>query len=137
MSEVVIAVIASGFLSSIVTIIATRRKISAEADSSQASAIHSISEAWTNLIAPMEARIRMLENESVSKQEQLRKLRSETECLRVELMAKQREIEALTARVLELERAGFAKDETIEGQACRIRELENEVSTLRLKLKDF
>jgi len=135
--EIIAAIIASGLLTTLITLIATRKNRESEQEKIEADAAGAISEAWSRLTGPLVDRVQALESESLSKTAEVNTLRSRVKQLEDASQTKQVEIEALQKRVSELEVAGLEKDIVIENQLNRIRELESEVGILKKQLEDL
>ena len=135
--EIIAAIIASGLLTTLITLIATRKNRESEQEKIEADAAGAISEAWSRLTTPLIERVKVLECESLSKEAEVNILCGRIEQLEDASQTKQAEIAALQERVSELEEAGLEKDRVIESQLNRIRELESEVGILKKQLEEL
>lgn len=114
--ELIAAIIGSGLLTTLITLLVTRKNRESEREKLEAEAAGSIGDAWAKLLNPMKKRIAALE---------------------CELAAKDLQIRELQKRVQELEAAGLEKDKTIQDQADRIKELESVVDALKKQLESL
>lgn len=144
MTEVIIAIVGSGALTTLITLFALRKNRGSERKKIEADAASTIGDAWANLVDPMERRIAALECEAGKKNERIGALECESEkknerikALEDALDKKDEMIKELQRRIEELEAAGLVKDITIQGQAVRINELESEVDTLKKQLEEL
>ena len=135
--EIIIAIVASGLLTTVITLFATRKNRESEQEKIEADAAGAISEAWSRLTGPLVDRVKALECESINKETEANTLRNRVKQLEDASQTKQAEIIALQERVTELEQAGLEKDRVIESQLNRIRELESEVGILKKQLEEL
>ena len=135
--ELVLAVIGSGVLTTLVTLLVTHKNRESEREKIEADAAGAIGDAWSKLLNPMEKRITSLERDSATKDLVIRKLQQRIDELEASAAEKDLMIKELQQRVQELEASGLEKDRTIQGQADRIKELESEVDTLKKQLESL
>ena len=137
MTELILAIVGSGVLTTVITLFVTRRNRKSEQEKLEADAAGAISEAWSRLMVPLENRVKLMECDLLGKQDEIDKLKKRLDVTEKELAARNTEIQELKRRIVELEAGGLEKDRTILAQAGRIQDLENEVTVLRKQLDDL